>query len=202
MPDRFPPTAAATREAIARRELTAEGAVQQAIDRIRDVDGALHAFLHVDEAGALARARALDRQTSACRAAARRARSPSRTTSARAACRRRPGSRILEGYAPPYDATVDRAARTCRRGRRRQDGLRRVRDGIVDRALRLRRVAQSLGPGPDAGRLQRRIGRRRRGGPDADRARIRHRRIGTPASGALRRRRAEARPTAASRAMG
>jgi aspartyl-tRNA(Asn)/glutamyl-tRNA(Gln) amidotransferase subunit A len=92
MPEVFPPTAAATRDAIARRELTAEGAVQQAIDRIRDVDSALHAFLHVDEAGALARARALDRQPSAA--------GPLRGVPTTA------GSRILEGYAPPYDATV------------------------------------------------------------------------------------------------
>ena len=60
---------------------------------------------------------------------------------------RRPrGSRILEGFVPPYDATVVARLRDGGRGHRRQDQLRRVRDGLVDRELRLRRHAQSVGP--------------------------------------------------------
>ena len=85
-----------------------------------------------------------------------------------------------------------RAPRSGRRGDRRQDQLRRVRDGIVDRELGVRADAQSVGARPHARRLERRIGRRRRGADGAARARLRHRRIDPPAGGALRRRRAQA----------
>ena len=53
--------------------------------------------------------------------------------------------------------------RSGRRGHRRQDELRRVRDGLVDGELRLRPVTESVGARSDAGRIERRIGRRGRG---------------------------------------
>ena len=67
------------------------------------------------------------------------------------------GSRILEGYRPPYTATAVRAPR--RRGERaRQDEHGRVRDGLVERELGLRRRPEPLGHGPGPGRLLGRIG--------------------------------------------
>ena len=51
-------------------------------------------------------------------------------------------SRILEGWKPPYDATVVDAAARRRRGPRRQDQPRRVRDGLEHRELGVRADAQ------------------------------------------------------------
>ena len=64
-------------------------------------------------------------------------RSPSRTSSAPRACPSQAGSRILEGYRPPYTATV--VAQLARGGRAAagQDEPGRVRDGLVERELRL-----------------------------------------------------------------
>ena len=45
------------------------------------------------------------------------------------------GSRILEHYVPPFDATVVERLEARRRRHRRQDDLRRVRDGLVHREL-------------------------------------------------------------------
>ena len=56
-----------------------------------------------------------------------------------------------------------RAPRGGRRGDRRQDQLRRVRDGIVDRELGVRSGAEPVGARSHARRLERRIGRSRRG---------------------------------------
>ena len=63
------------------------------------------------------------------------------------------GSRILEGYRPPYTATVGRAAAGRGRARARQDQPGRVRDGLLDRALRLRPDAEPVGPLARARRL-------------------------------------------------
>ena len=72
----------------------------------------------------------------------------------------------------------------------RQDEHRRVRDGLVDRELRLRPVAQPVGPDPRAGRLGRRQRSRRVGRARAVGARLRHRRLDQAAGSALRPRRA------------
>jgi aspartyl-tRNA(Asn)/glutamyl-tRNA(Gln) amidotransferase subunit A len=100
-----PAGAIALRDAISRGELTCEDVCAQALDRITRLDPPLHAFQHVAAARALARARALDR--------AGRPTGPlhgvpvalkdniavsGMTTTA--------GSRILEHYVPPVDATV------------------------------------------------------------------------------------------------
>ena len=79
-----------------------------------------------------------------------------------------------------------------RRRHRRQDQLRRVRDGVVHRALRVRSVAQPVGPGPHAGRVERRVGGRGGRRLRPARARLGHRRVGPAAGRVLRRRRAEA----------
>ena len=65
------------------------------------------------------------------------------------------GSKILEGYRPPYTATsVERLDRR-RRAAARQDQPGRVRDGLLDGELRLRPDAQPVGPGARARRLAR-----------------------------------------------
>ena len=102
------------------------------------------------------------------------------------------GSRILEGYRPPYTAT---AVTRLARGRRpdpRQDQHGRVRDGLLQRELGLRPGAQPLGPRSRSRRLLGRLGRRGRRRPRALGDRHRHRRLDPPARRALRHRRAQA----------
>jgi aspartyl-tRNA(Asn)/glutamyl-tRNA(Gln) amidotransferase subunit A len=106
-------TATAIRDAIGRRELSAREACQIAIDRIAQQNGALHAFQHVDADRALARADALDRGGV----------SPGplhgvpvavKDNIAVADMATTAGSRILERYVSPFDATA--AARLERAG--------------------------------------------------------------------------------------
>jgi aspartyl-tRNA(Asn)/glutamyl-tRNA(Gln) amidotransferase subunit A len=102
-------TAVQTAAAVARREVSAVEVTQAHLDRIAAVDADVHAFLHVDAIGALAQAARVDAAI---------ADTGSRTgplagvplamkdivvtkgvpTTA--------GSRILEGWVPPYDATI------------------------------------------------------------------------------------------------
>ncbi|HET7695860.1 MAG TPA: Asp-tRNA(Asn)/Glu-tRNA(Gln) amidotransferase subunit GatA [Vicinamibacterales bacterium] len=101
----LPDNACEIRAAVAAGTLSAVEVCRDALARIARTDARLHAFLHVDEAGALARAEALDRDRPAnapllgvpvalkdniCTAGVR-------TTAA---------SRVLESYVPPYSAAV------------------------------------------------------------------------------------------------
>ena len=56
------------------------------------------------------------------------------------------GSRILEGWVPPYDATLVAKLRASRPADPRQDEHGRVRHGQLHRALRLRAHSQPVGP--------------------------------------------------------
>ena len=106
------------------------------------------------------------------------------------------GSRILEGYLSPYNATVVDRLRAAGRADRGQDQPGRVRHGLLHRALGLRPGAASARSRPGAGRLVRRLRRAGGGRRRAGRARLRDRRLGPPAGELLRSRRREADATA------
>jgi aspartyl-tRNA(Asn)/glutamyl-tRNA(Gln) amidotransferase subunit A len=100
-------SAVGIRDAILRREVSAVEVCRAALDRIGATDGPLHAFLHVDAEGALARATRLD--------AERRPDGPLhgvpvalKDNISTRAMPTTAGSRILDGYHPAYDATVVR----------------------------------------------------------------------------------------------
>ena len=102
-------TAEALAGFISRGEVSAEEVTRAHLDRIEAVDGAVHAFLHVSTESALAQARAVD----AARAAGATPASPLagvplalKDIVVQAGIPATAGSKILEGWIPPYDATV------------------------------------------------------------------------------------------------
>jgi aspartyl-tRNA(Asn)/glutamyl-tRNA(Gln) amidotransferase subunit A len=97
-------TAAETAAAIASKEVSAVEVAQAHLDRIAAVDGAVHAFLHVDAEGALEQARRVDaRELTGPLAGVPLALKDVLCTKGVPTT---VGSRILEGWRPPYDATV------------------------------------------------------------------------------------------------
>ncbi|MCR6033471.1 Asp-tRNA(Asn)/Glu-tRNA(Gln) amidotransferase subunit GatA [Nocardioides sp. zg-579] len=103
-------TAAALADALAAGETTSVALTQAHLDRIAAVDGDVHAFLHVDAEAALAQAAESDARRAAGAPASRLDGVPIAvkdvltTVGMPTTC----GSRILEGWLPPYDATVVR----------------------------------------------------------------------------------------------
>jgi len=98
-------SAVAVRDAILRREVSAEEVCRAALDRIAELDGRVHAFLHVDHERAIARARTLDamaRPEGALHGVPVALKDNISTRGMPTTA----GSRLLEGYRPAFDATV------------------------------------------------------------------------------------------------
>ena len=106
-------TAAETAAAVASGETTAVDVLEAHLSRIAAVDTAVHAFLHVDSDGAREAARRVDARLGAGEQLGPFAGVPIAlkdvlaTEGVPTTC----GSRILEGWRPPYDATVVRRLR-------------------------------------------------------------------------------------------
>jgi aspartyl-tRNA(Asn)/glutamyl-tRNA(Gln) amidotransferase subunit A len=93
---------------VERGELSAEKATEHVLERIGALNGEVHAFLHVARESALEQARAVDRKRARGEPLGKLAGVPIAIKDA--ICTRglpsTAGSKILEGYVPPYDATV------------------------------------------------------------------------------------------------
>ena len=106
-------TASQHSELLRSRAVSARELATAHLDRIAAVDGDIHAFLHVDSEGALAAADAIDAARAAGEELGPLAGVPLALKDvltmkgAPTTC----GSRILEGWHPPYDATVTRRLR-------------------------------------------------------------------------------------------
>ncbi len=103
-------TAAELAALVASGEASAVEIAQAHLDRIAAVDGDVHAFLHVDEVGALTAAQAVDAARAAGRPLGPLAGVPlaMKDVVVTRGVPTTAGSKILEGWVPPYDATVSK----------------------------------------------------------------------------------------------
>jgi aspartyl-tRNA(Asn)/glutamyl-tRNA(Gln) amidotransferase subunit A len=103
-------TAAETAASVASGEVSAVEVTQAHLDRIAEVDGQVHAFLHVDTDGALAAAKAVDERVAAGDELSPLAGVPlaMKDVVVTKGLPTTAGSKILEGWRPPYDATITR----------------------------------------------------------------------------------------------
>ena len=101
-------SAATLASAIARKEVSSEEVTGAHLDRISQIDERVHAFLHVDPESSIARAREVDQQLAKGELSSPLAGVPIAlkdllaTKGVPTTC----GSRILEGWRPPYNATI------------------------------------------------------------------------------------------------
>lgn len=101
-------SAATLAAAIARKEVSSEEVTRAHLDRIAQVDPRVHAFLYVDPEASIARAREVDQQLAKGELSSPLAGVPIAlkdllaTKGVPTTC----GSRILEGWRPPYSATI------------------------------------------------------------------------------------------------
>ena len=103
-------SAAEIAAAIAAGEASAEEVTQAHLDRIEQVDGMVRAFLHVDADGALDAARRVDADRAAGRQLGSLAGVPlaMKDVVVTEGLPTTAGSKILDGWIPPYDATITR----------------------------------------------------------------------------------------------
>ena len=101
-------SASAIAESLAKGETSAVEVAQEHLDRITAVDGDIHAFLHVDTAGALAQAADIDRRRRAGEQLPALAGVPLalKDVMTQEGIPTTCGSKMLEGWRPPYDSTV------------------------------------------------------------------------------------------------
>ncbi len=101
-------TAAEMASALAAKEISSVELTQQHLDRISAVDGKIHAFLHIDQEGALAQADAIDQKRARGEKLSPLAGVPIAVKDilAQKGIPTTAGSKILEGWRPPYDSTV------------------------------------------------------------------------------------------------
>ena len=101
-------TAAELADLLTRREVSAREVTQAHLDRTRAVDGPVHAYLHVDEEGALAAAADIDARRAGGEELHALAGVPIavKDVVVTKGLPTTAGSRILQGWVPPYDATL------------------------------------------------------------------------------------------------
>ena len=101
-------TAAEMSVALAKGEITSVALTKQHLDRIADVDEKVKAFLHVDNENALAQAAAVDADRAAGKVLGPLAGVPLalKDVLAQQGVPTTAGSKILQGWKPPYDSTV------------------------------------------------------------------------------------------------
>ena len=101
-------TAADMASALAAKEISSVELTKQHLDRIASVDGKINAFLHIDNAGALEQAEAIDKKRANGEKLSPLAGVPIAVKDilAQKGIPTTAGSKILEGWRPPYDSTV------------------------------------------------------------------------------------------------
>ena len=101
-------TAAEMASALASKEISSVELTKQHLDRIASVDGKIHAFLHIDNAGALEQAEVIDKKRASGEKLSPLAGVPIAVKDilAQKGIPTTAGSKILEGWRPPYDSTV------------------------------------------------------------------------------------------------
>ena len=101
-------TATTLADAISSGEVSSEEVTRAHLDRIAEVDGEVHAFLHVSSEAAIDHARSVDRRRMAGEGLGPLAGVPLalKDVLAQKGVPTTCGSRILEGWRPPYDSTV------------------------------------------------------------------------------------------------